>query len=74
MKHPLSCKPCSQQPLQQGRETRKHHMVRCAAAAPKNAVEQPAAQDVSGWAQGMGIESSGLQVAEFAGDMAAAKS
>ena len=73
-KHPLSCKPFSQQPLQQGRMTRKQQAVRCAAAASKDTVKQPAAQDVSGWAQSMGIESSGLRVAEFAGDITVAKS
>ena len=67
-KHQLSCQPFSQKPLQQGRKASRHQKVRCAAATSKDAIKQPAAQDVSDWGQSMGIESSGLRVAEFAGD------
>ena len=68
----LTCQPFSQQPLQQVRKARKHHAVRCAAAASKDAVKQAMPQDVSTWAQSIGIESSGLRVAEFAGNISAA--
>ena len=64
----LTCQPFQQQPLQQGRKARKHHAVKCAAAASKDAIKQALPQDVSEWPQSMGIESTGLRIAEFAGD------
>ena len=67
-KHQLSWQPFSQQPLQRRRDAQQHRAVKCAAAAPKDALKETAAHDVSSWAQSMGIESSGLRVAEFAGD------
>lgn len=69
-----SCDPMSQQPPHRDRRTCRHQAVRCAAVAPKDTVKQAAAPNSSSWAQSMGIDSSGLRVADFAGDTTAAKS
>lgn len=73
-KHHLSSQPYSQQPPRQGSSIGRS-AIRCAAAAPKEAVRQAGrgrAQDSSEWAQSMGIQSTGLRVAEFAGEIPAA--
>ena len=68
-KNQLTSQPFSQQPLKQGRKARHHHAVKCAAAVSKDAAKQSMPQIESEWAHSMGIESSGLRVAEFAGDL-----
>lgn len=71
----LSSQPYPQLRPQQGSSISERSAIRCAAAAPKGAVRQAErcrAQDSSEWAQSMGIQSTGLRVAEFAGEIPAA--